>query len=137
MPCQRQAASRSAARNDPAHATTDRLDGRRLFLYTQKTGVPVYTVLPDSVLRALEATPRVTVKHYFWSGAGKIESIVRSWQARLKKVFDLAEVSKGEGNAISHRFRDTFAVELLLAGVPIERVTEKQYNLGYGRGRSS
>jgi integrase len=53
--------------------------------------------------------------------------------------FDLAEVSKGQGNAISHRFRDTFAVELLLAGVPIERVsillghqsvrvTERHYN---------
>jgi integrase/recombinase XerD len=27
------------------------------------------------------------------------------------------------GNAISHRFRDTFVVELLLAGVPIERVS--------------
>jgi integrase/recombinase XerD len=58
---------------------------------------------------------------------------------KLKKAFDLAGVSKGEGNAISHRFRDTFAVELLLAGVPIERVsillghqsvrvTEKHYN---------
>jgi integrase/recombinase XerD len=125
--------------SDTVAMTTDRLDGKRLFLYTQKTGVPVYTVLPDSILRVLEATPRVTLKHYFWSGVGKIESIVRSWQARLKKVFDLAEVSKGEGNAISHRFRDTFAVELLLAGVPIERVsillghqsvriTEKHYN---------
>ena len=58
---------------------------------------------------------------------------------KLKKVFDLAGVSKGEGNAISHRFRDTFAVELLLVGVPIERVsillghqsvrvTERHYN---------
>jgi integrase len=48
-------------------------------------------------------------------------------------------VSKGQGNAVSHRFRDTFAVELLLAGVPIERVsvllghqsvrvTERHYN---------
>jgi Phage integrase family len=101
--------------------------------------VPVYTVLPDSVLKALEATPRVTDTRYFWSGDGKIESIVRSWQARLKKVFDLAKVYKAGGNAISHRFRDTFAVELLLAGVPIERVsillghqsvrvTEEHYN---------
>jgi Phage integrase family len=75
----------------------------------------------------------------FLSGDGKIESIVRSWQARLKKVFDLAKVYKAGGNAISHRFRDTFAVELLLAGVPIERVsillghqsvrvTEEHYN---------
>ncbi len=125
--------------SDAVALSTDRLDGKRLFLYTQKTGVPVYTVLPDSVLRALEATPRVTDTRYFWSGDGKIESIVRSWQARLKKVFDLAKVSKAGGNAISHRFRDTFAVELLLAGVPIERVsillghqsvrvTEKHYN---------
>jgi integrase/recombinase XerD len=125
--------------SDTVTMTTDRLDGKRMFLYTQKTGVPVYTVLPDSVLKALEATPRVTAKHYFWTGDGKVESIVRSWQARLKKVFDLAGVPKGQGNAISHRFRDTFAVELLLAGVPIERVsillghqsvriTEKHYN---------
>ena len=101
--------------------------------------MPVYTVLPVAVLKALEATPRVTDTRYFWSGEGKIESIVRSWQARLKKVFDLAKVSKAGGNAVSHRFRDTFAVELLLAGVPIERVsillghqsvrvTERHYN---------
>jgi len=125
--------------SDAVAMTTDRLDGKKLFLYTQKTGVPVYTVLPDAVLRALEATPRGTGKHYFWSGEGKIESIVRSWQARVKKLFDLAGVPKGLGNAVSHRFRDTFAVELLLAGVPIERVsvllghqsvrvTEKHYN---------
>jgi hypothetical protein len=35
------------------------------------------------------------------------------------KLFELAEVPKGH----AHRFRDTFAVELLLAGVPIERVS--------------
>jgi integrase len=125
--------------SDAVALSTDRLNGKKLFLYTQKTGVPVYTVLPDSVVRALEAAPRVSEKHYFWSGHGKIESIVRSWQARVKKVFDLAGVSKGPSIAVSHRFRDTFAVELLLAGVPIERVsillghqgvrvTEKHYN---------
>ena len=125
--------------SDAVTLTTDRLDGKRLFLYTQKTGVPVYTVLPDSVLDALEATPRITDTRYFWSGRGKRESVTCHWQMRLKKVFDLAKVSKGEGNAISHRFRDTFAVELLLAGVPIERVsillghqsvrvTERHYN---------
>lgn len=109
--------------SDAVALTTDRLDGNKLFLYTAKTGVPVYTVLPDSVLHALEATPKVTKAHYFWTGNGKIESIVRSWQARLKKAFDLAGISKGLGNAVSHRLRDTFAVSLLLAGVPIERVS--------------
>ena len=125
--------------SDAVTFSTDRLDGKRLFLYTQKTGVPVYTVLPDSVLKALEATPRMTDTRFFWSGQGKRETVVCHWQMWLKKVFDLAGVSKGQGNAISHRFRDMFAVELLLAGVPIERVsillghqsvrvTEKHYN---------
>ena len=54
---------------------------------------------------------------------------------RLTKLFELAKVQKGH----AHRFRDTFAVELLLASVPIERVsillghqsvrvTEQHYN---------
>jgi len=125
--------------SDAVAFSTDRLDGKRLFLYTQKTGVPVYTVLPDSILAALDATPRVTDTRYFWSGNGKKQTAVCDWQGKIKTVFDLAGISKGMGNAVSHRFRDTFAVELLLAGVPIERVsillghqsvrvTEKHYN---------
>jgi integrase/recombinase XerD len=96
-------------------------------------------VCPFLVLKALEETPRVSGSHYFWTGNGKTESIVRSWQSRLPTPFELAEVSKGQGNMLSHRFRDTFAVELLLTGVPIERVSillghqsvrvaEKHYN---------
>src|SRR5262249_42239009 len=83
--------------------------------------------------------PRITAKNYFWSGQSKQASIAGLWEKRLKKLFAQAGVSKGLGNAVSHRFRDTFAVELLLAGVPIERVsillghssvriTEKHYN---------
>jgi site-specific recombinase XerD len=124
--------------SDAVTITTDRLDGNKLFLYTQKTGVPVYTVLPDSVLRALESTPRVTTKNFFWSGESKRESAAGLWE-RLKELIAQAGISKSAGNAVSHRFRDTFAVELLLAGVPIERVsillghqsvriTEKHYN---------
>lgn len=56
----------------------ERLEGNRLFLYTQKTGVAVNTILPDFVVSALAATPRVTEKFFFWSGSGKLESIVRS-----------------------------------------------------------
>jgi site-specific recombinase XerD len=125
--------------SDAVALSADRLKGNKLFLYTAKTGTPVYTVLPDSVVKALEASPRVTSKLYFWTGQGKLETAVKDWQKKLRVIFDLAEVSKGDGNAVAHRFRDTFAVELLLAGVPIERVsillghqsvriTEKHYN---------
>jgi len=50
---------------------------------------------------------------------GKLESIIRSQQTRLRRLFRLANIPDGH----AHRFRDTFVVELLLAGVPIERVS--------------
>ncbi len=103
---------------DVVRLTTDKVNGNKLFLYTQKTGVPVYTVLPEFVVRALDAIPRVTPTHFFWPGAGDLDGVVGSWRKRLWKLFELAKV--GDGHA--HRFRDTFATELLLAGVPIERV---------------
>jgi len=91
--------------------------------------------LRGCVLRVLESTPRKSENDFFWSGVGKQESIVRSWQTRLRRLFELAGIVKGH----AHRFRNTFAVELLLAGIPIERVsillghqstrvTEKHYN---------
>jgi integrase len=88
-------------------------------LYAQKTGVPVNSVLPDFVTSWLEATPKIMGKHFFWEGTGNLEVIVGSWQKRLRKLSKLAEVANGH----DHRFRDTFAVELLLAGVPLERVS--------------
>jgi integrase/recombinase XerD len=121
--------------SDVVGLTAERFDGNRLFLYTQKTGVPVHIVIPEFVLRVLESTPRKSENHFFWSGVGKLESIVRSWQTRLRRLFQLASVPNGH----AHRFRDLFAVELLLAGIPIERVsillghqstrvTERHYN---------
>jgi integrase/recombinase XerD len=104
---------------DAINLNTDRINGNRLFLYTQKTGVPVNAVLPDFVLKALEANPKANEKYFFWSGAGKIDGAVRSWQTRLRRLFQIAKNQGGH----AHRFRDTFAVELLLAGVPIERVS--------------
>jgi integrase len=43
---------------DATSCSVDRLAGNRLFLYTQKTGVPVYIPLPPFVVEALNACPR-------------------------------------------------------------------------------
>jgi integrase/recombinase XerD len=76
-------------------------------------------VLPGFVIKALDATPRASDRFYFWSGESTLHSAVGKWQRRLKRLFELAKVSKGH----AHRFRDTFACELLGAGVPMDRVS--------------
>ncbi len=70
-------------------------------------------------MQALDAIPRVTPTHFFWSGADDLDGVVSSWRKRLRKLFQFANVLDGH----AHRFRDTFATELLLAGVPMERVS--------------
>ena len=70
-------------------------------------------------MKVLDATPKVAANYYFWDGESKLETIIGSWRKRLIRLFELAEVNSGH----PHRFRDTFAVELLLTGVPIERVS--------------
>jgi integrase len=120
---------------DTVKCGVDRITGDKLFLYTQKTGVPVHCVLPDFVVRELESAPKSSEGHFFWTGKSKLHSAIGKWQRRLQKLFTLAEVRGGH----AHRFRDTFSVELLLAGVPLERVsvllghqsvriTERHYN---------
>src|SRR5262249_48267494 len=95
----------------------DRIVGDRLFLYTAKTGTPVYCPLPPIVIEALNALP--AGRYFFWTGESKPKSAVGDWQRALKRLFILAGVPDGH----AHRMRDTFAVELLLASVPIERVS--------------
>jgi len=96
-----------------------RIAGDKLFLYTAKTGTPVYVPLPDFVLAALEAVPRISGRFFFWTGESKIDSATGDWQRTLKGVFEQVGIPDG----YAHRFRNTFAVGLLQAGVPMERVS--------------
>jgi integrase len=104
---------------DAARLARDRIVGTRLFLYTQKTGVPVWCPLPQFVIDALNSFEPMNKTFFFWSGTSNRDGIARTYIDRFNRLFKLAGIPGGH----SHRFRDTFATELLLAGVPLERVS--------------
>jgi len=91
----------------------------RLLLYMQKTGVPVHLPLPPEVTQALSELPRANPNYFFWTGESTAHSVTGKWRDRLARLFKLAKIEHGH----PHRFRDTFAVELLLKGVPLDQVS--------------
>jgi integrase/recombinase XerD len=95
-----------------------RLTDGKLFLRTQKTGTVVNIPLPPAAITAWDALPKVG-RYPFWSGNGLAKSAVADWQRTLRKVFELAAITGGH----AHRFRDTFAVELLLTGIDLQDVS--------------
>src|SRR5487761_173372 len=104
---------------DAVSLSMDRLIGNALFLYTAKTGTPVRVTLPEFVADALRKTPPMNDRFWFRTPESKLQTWTGKWQARLLWLFREAGVAGGH----AHRFRDTFAVGLLLAGVPLERVS--------------
>ena len=106
-----------------------RLHGDSLLLYQAKTGTPVYVPLPPHVVEALENIPpgpKPNPRYFFWSGNGLPKSAVADWQRSYRRLFKLANITKADGSpkrCHPHMFRDTFAVEMLLASVPIDQVS--------------
>lgn len=111
-----------------------RLKEGKLFLYTQKTGTPVYVPLPPHAAQAITGIRPASTERFFWSGVGKPRSCMSVWDRSLRRVFELAGIEGGH----AHRFRDTFAVALLEKGVPLDvvsvllghssvRITERHY----------
>ena len=106
-----------------------RLNGDSLLLYQAKTGTPVYVPLPPHVVEALENIPpgpKPNPRYFFWSGNGEPKSAVADWQRSYRRLFKTADIRTADGEkkrCHPHMFRDTFAVEMLLAGVPIDQVS--------------
>jgi integrase len=100
-----------------------------LFLYRAKTGNPVYVPLPPDVAAALgniPPGPSPNPRYFFWSGNGSPKSVVGNWQRSFRRLFKIANLRRDDGSlkrCHPHMFRDTFAVEMLLAGVPLEQVS--------------
>jgi integrase/recombinase XerD len=102
---------------DAVSLKRDRIKGAKLFLYTAKTGTPVWCPLPPHVVAALTEPPGD--KYFFWSGNGTLKSATEDWRRRLGALAQHAKVH----NAHFHRFRDSFAVGLLEKGVSLETVS--------------
>jgi len=105
-------------------------------MYQEKTGTPVWIPVPHELAKLIDEVWRRNKDrdYFFWSGLGNAKSAVGDWQRTLRKLHGLAGV---KGHA--HMYRDTFAVDLLQKGVPIEtvsillghssiRITEKHYS---------
>lgn len=99
-----------------------RIDGRgRLFLYQAKTAQPVQIPLPKIVLNAMKNCDGQPF--YFWSGVSRVKTAITEWQERIKQMFAIAGVGTPGARFQSHRLRDTFSVDLLIRGVPLQTVS--------------
>lgn len=104
----------------------------RLIVRTSKKGTTVSLALKPELLAALRRLP-AGGDYFFWTGRGRRETAASNLARTFTRVMRRAGV---RGHL--HRFRDTFAVELLIAGTDIRlvskllghtsiRTTEKHY----------
>jgi integrase/recombinase XerD len=95
----------------------------RIVTARQKTGthvsVPIRPEIAEELLAVLNGNPR----YVFWSGNGLESSTVTHWQDDMRRLFDDAKI-ESNGHMRSHRLRDTFAVDMLQKGVPLEEVSK-------------
>lgn len=125
---------------DAACLSRDKLRGDdSLFLHQKKVkgkaSSPVYGLLPHDVaeeLRNVPASAYTHPNHFFWSGRSKRKSEVSNWIKIFGKILVKAtethaklflEFDGSSRPAHLHMLRDTFAVEYLLAGMPLEEVS--------------
>jgi site-specific recombinase XerD len=96
----------------------------RIVTARQKTGTHVSVPIPPAIAQELLEVLNGNTRYVFWSGNGEEESITKTWaKYYIAPVFKKAGLA-GQGHMMSHRLRDTFAVDLLSKGVPLEEVSK-------------
>jgi integrase/recombinase XerD len=113
------------------------LTGNSIDTKTKKTGAKVDCEVPDEVVEALLALSpereRFLPAYFFWnrkaSGKEGIEwdTLSTKWGHYIFQMNDHLHFVDDNGKPMrfhSHMLRDTFAVEMLLAGIPLEDVSK-------------
>jgi integrase/recombinase XerD len=96
----------------------------RITTNRQKTGTHVSVPIPLDVAEELLAVLNDNPVYFFWSGNGSPNSARSNWSQRyIAPIFEAAKIHS-DGHMMSHRLRDTFAVDLLEKGVPMEEVSK-------------
>jgi integrase/recombinase XerD len=96
----------------------------RIVTARQKTGHHVSVPIPKDVAEEILAVLNDNPEYVFWSGNGEEESVAKNWvKYYITPLFTAAKLSDN-GHMKSHRLRDTFAVDLLEKGVPLEEVSK-------------
>lgn len=117
---------------DVVQLRKSQIHNEHVTLRTHKNQKPVKLPLHVEVRDALAAL-KVPGEFYFWSGLGNPKSCVGDWQRTLRCLSDIAGV-----HIHAHRWRHTFATDLLSKGVPVSevaailgnspRIVEKHYS---------
>jgi integrase/recombinase XerD len=91
------------------------VEGGFLTIRTHKNGKPVQLPIHPEMKDALSALR--SGDYFFWSGYGNPKSCVGDWQRTLHRLGEIAGI-----HVHAHRWRHTFATELLSKGVPVSEV---------------
>lgn len=114
---------RKALTKDPGAKGIYRVTTQRVKMRRKQMG-HVSVPIPESVAKELIALENGSPKYFFWTGNGTGQSVTSEWNFRyIKPCFDAAKI-EAKCYLKSHRLRDTFAVDLLSKGVPLEEVSK-------------
>lgn len=86
---------------------------RVLTLRRSKSGELVTVALPEIAIRELQNVERSSADYFFWTGKGLKSTAAKYWRRRLQEIAKKAGIEDFK----PHRLRDTFAIEMLKAGI--------------------
>ena len=101
----------------------------RIVRERHKTGADLYIPLPPQIGREVNAVANGNPEYVFWdkqvkeAGMFTEQAAAKRWGKKISEAFTSAGIVS-KGNMISHRLRDTYAVDLLQKGVPLEHVSK-------------